>query len=213
LGEVETVLTDHPGLAAVAAGAPPGPDGAARLVAWVAPLPDVPAPSADELRAFCATRLPEPMVPSVFVAVDALPLNASGKLDRAALPDPPASRPNVSVYAPPPPGAAQAVAEAWAEALGVERVGADDNFFDLGGHSLLLASVQEGIRRRLGVEVSLVSLFQHPTVRLLARAIDGMPEVSPDIGLDVSARGNGRFRRASELLERRHSAREGRTNG
>ena len=125
------------------------------------------------IRAALQARLPDYMVPSAFVALDALPLTPSGKLDRRALPAPDRRKPEVAqAFVAPRPGIEAALAEIWREVLDVERVGVDDPFFDLGGHSLLLARVRAAIAARLGRELPMVELFQHPTVRRLAAHLE-----------------------------------------
>ncbi|HXO26582.1 MAG TPA: beta-ketoacyl synthase N-terminal-like domain-containing protein, partial [Thermoanaerobaculia bacterium] len=121
------------------------------------------------LREFLRRLLPDSMVPSVFVVLDRLPLTASGKVDRRALPAPTWGAPagGAARVAPSTP-AEESVARLWAEVLGVGEVGRDDNFFDLGGHSLLLARLHVRLEDLLGREISLLDLFLHPTVRAQA---------------------------------------------
>ena len=133
----------------------------------------VEGPDDDALRAGLRERLPEYMVPSAFVRLDALPLNAHGKTDRRALPDPDSLRAAPRrEYTAPRGRTEEVLAEVWGEALGVERAGVDDNFFDLGGHSLLLARVCDEASRRLGREVAVMAMFRHPTIRALAAHLE-----------------------------------------
>ncbi|WP_338071370.1 amino acid adenylation domain-containing protein, partial [Actinomadura bangladeshensis] len=186
-GEVEAVLASHP-MVAQAAVAAHG-DGADKQLAGYVALDREAAPGADpaddpvpELRRFAADRLPEFMVPSVFTVLDALPLTANGKLDRRALPAP-------VVRSTEPRSAASAeeelLAEAFAEVLGVDRVGVDEDFFLLGGHSLLAMRVAGRIREVLGVDVSVRTVFEAPTVERLARrlrtAARGTPRPLPAV--------------------------------
>jgi acyl carrier protein len=129
------------------------------------------APAA-ELRAFLKERLPDYMVPAAFVALDALPLNASGKVDRRALPGPERTRTDDVAWVAPRTPAEETVAAAWQEVLGLDRVGATDNFFDLGGHSLLLPQVLHRLRTAFQVEIPLRALFDEPTVEGLALAVE-----------------------------------------
>src|SRR5262249_31682827 len=130
------------------------------------------AAPAEELRGFLRARLPEHMVPSAFVALDALPLSANGKVDRKALPAPEPARPQSDdSYVAPHGPVEETVARVWAEVLGLERVGAHDNFFDIGGHSLLATQVLSRLRQAFPVDLSLRRLFEEPTVANLARAI------------------------------------------
>ena len=170
--EVAAVLAEHPAVRDAAV-VPRGGGSELRLVAYVVPRDGV-VPASEELRGLARARLPEVMVPAAFVVLDALPLTANGKLDRAALPAP--ERDDLSPAAPfaAPRGSLEdEVAALWAELLGVERVGRDDNFFDLGGHSLLLARVRRELRLRFDRDVSMVEMFRHPTVRALAGLLGG----------------------------------------
>ncbi|HEX2079486.1 MAG TPA: phosphopantetheine-binding protein, partial [Longimicrobium sp.] len=166
-GEVESALREHPGVADCAVVVRADAPGEARLVAYVAG-----EAGADGLRAHLRTRLPEYMVPAAFVAVEGLPRTPSGKLDRRALPAPAPAQPPRPVE--PGAGLEARIAAIWAEVLGLESVGAEDNFFDLGGHSLLLTRLQGRLVAELGHPVPLVDLFHHPTVRSLARALQGV---------------------------------------
>ncbi|WP_437297431.1 amino acid adenylation domain-containing protein [Sorangium sp. So ce426] len=121
------------------------------------------------LRAFLAAKLPEYMVPAIFVKLDALPLNASGKVDRRALPAPERPTPSAEPKIAAPASDIEAVlSEIWRKVLDLDRVGLDDRFFEIGGHSLLLVQVQAALKARLGRSVPIVELFQHPTIRSLA---------------------------------------------
>ncbi|MFD3826735.1 amino acid adenylation domain-containing protein [Streptomyces sp. NPDC058625] len=165
LGEVETVLRACPQVAAAAA----RPDRATGrgLTGYVVPVPDAPAaPDRADLRAWCARYLPHYAVPSEFVVLDALPVGVSGKLDRSALPDPAHTRPaDDPAYTAPRDETERIVAEVWADVLGLDRIGLDDSFFDLGGHSLLATMAVSRISQRLGREIELRTVFEHPTVR------------------------------------------------
>jgi amino acid adenylation domain-containing protein len=168
-GEIEAALRLHPALRDAVADLRGKGEGA-RLVAWVVAREGVEAPGAAELRAFLHDRLPEAMVPSLFVPVPALPLTPSGKLDRRALPEPEGLRlDSATPYAAPASDFERTVAGIFAELLRVDRVGRDDNFFDLGGHSLLVVRAHQRLCRALGREIPVVDLFRFPTVALLAR--------------------------------------------
>jgi amino acid adenylation domain-containing protein len=172
LGEIEAVLREHPGLREVAVAVREGAPGDSRLVAyWVSA--GEPAPEPGELRDLLARRLPDSMVPAAFVRLSELPRTPGGKLDRRALPAPESAIPSTAAQ----PVATrsmteQVVAEIWAEVLGRERVGVHDDFFELGGHSLLATQTISRLRRVFGIELSLRSLFQTPTVAELAEQVD-----------------------------------------
>ncbi|SFA91721.1 non-ribosomal peptide synthase domain TIGR01720/amino acid adenylation domain-containing protein [Delftia tsuruhatensis] len=159
LGEIEAHLLAQPGVreaVVVAAQATSGAAGA-RLVAYVAG-PDADAGLAETLRQALARRLPDYMQPSAIVVLPALALNANGKVDRKALPQPEWAQRG---YEPPHNGVEQQLSAIWAELLGQDRVGRRDNFFELGGHSLLAMGMLERMRAQ-GLSASVRSLFQHP---------------------------------------------------
>jgi hypothetical protein len=166
LGEVEAVLGRHPAVAQVAAVVAPAATGERRLLAYVVLRA---AATAGELRRYLQEQLPAYMVPAAIVALPAFPLTPNGKLDLAALPPPDAvGREEGEIYEPPRSATETTIASVWREVLGVEKVGLTDNFFDLGGHSLLVVRVQQRLRDSLGLQVPIVELFRHPTVGALA---------------------------------------------
>ncbi|WP_345144635.1 amino acid adenylation domain-containing protein, partial [Dactylosporangium darangshiense] len=170
-GEVEAVLREHPSVADAVVVADRDQD---RLIGYLVPA-DAAAgvASVEELRGHLRGRLPEFMVPAAFVELASLPLNANGKVDRAALPTPDAARLALAGAFVAPAGPVQEVlAEIWAGLLGVERVGAQDDFFALGGHSLLATQVVSRVRAVFDVEVPVAALFDAPTVAGLATAIE-----------------------------------------
>jgi amino acid adenylation domain-containing protein len=172
LGEIEAALAEHPGVREAAVLAREDQPGDRRLVAYVASHPGREVETG-ELRAFLKERLPEHMVPAAFVPLSALPLNSSGKVDRRALPAPDASRPDLAAeYVAPSTPAEEAVAAIWREVLGLARVGVRDDFYDLGGHSLLLPQVMHRLRRDFQVEVPLRSLAEETTVAGLALTVE-----------------------------------------
>jgi acyl carrier protein len=171
LGEVEAALGQHPAVAEAVVLARQDSPGDARLVAYVVAREGGEA-SVGALRDHLKAQLPEYMVPSAFVMLEAMPLTPSGKVDRQALPAPEPSRLDwAGAYVAPRGPVEEAVAGIWAEVLGVERVGAHDNFFDLGGHSLLATQVISRIRQAFPVDIPLRRLFEEPTVATLAHAI------------------------------------------
>jgi amino acid adenylation domain-containing protein len=174
LGEIESVLAEHPAVKeAVVVAYDPQP-GSRRLAAYWVPRPGAAAAAGSaELRAFLERRLPEYMVPAAWIELAALPLNASGKLDRRALPAPEVQRRELTrPFVEPRTPAEETVAAIWQELLGVARVGVDDDFYELGGHSMVLLQVRHRLQRELGVEVPLRSLVVETTVAALALAIE-----------------------------------------
>ena len=172
LAEVESALANHPDLESNVVIAREDSLGEQRLIAYVVPRHEQP-PSSSELRSFLNGKLPAFMVPSVFVMLQKLPLNASGKVDRRALPDPERTRPQMErVYVPPRNPREETLAKIWAEVLGLERVGVHDNFFELGGHSLLAIQLLFRLREALQIELPLHWLFEASTVFELAEKIE-----------------------------------------
>ena len=165
LGEIEAQIAAHPSVRECVVLVREDSPGDKRLVAYLVGG-DVAA-----VRARLATKLPDYMVPSAFVVLDALPLTPNGKIDRKALPAPDrqvSGKPFVATTTP----AQGQVAAIWATVLGVERVGADDNFFELGGHSLLATQVISRVRQAFQIELPLRTLFEAPTVAAFAGKID-----------------------------------------
>jgi len=141
------------------------------LAAYIVPSRQ-PALSITALRHALAEKLPGYMVPSAFIILDALPLLPNGKLDRQRLPYPDSSRPNLDTpFIVPETSVEQALAKIWAEVLNVNHVGAHDNFFDLGGHSLAATRIVSRVIKHFQVDLPLQSLFQSPTVAEMATVI------------------------------------------
>jgi amino acid adenylation domain-containing protein len=172
LGEIEAVLNEHPRVRQAIAMVREDEPGDKRLVAYVVADGAAP-PSAAELRNCAALKLPQYMVPSACVVLGALPLSPNGKVDRAALPAPDGTRQLEGAFVAPRSETEAKIAAVWRELLRVEHVGIRDNFFDLGGHSLLLMRVRARLSEELGPVVSLVDLFQYPTVEALAAFVGG----------------------------------------
>jgi len=182
LGEVEAALSAHPEVRAAAAVADRDERRETVLHAFAVPRRPGLAPPGllDHLRAV----LPEHAVPAEVIVVPTLPLTPNGKVDRAALRRP-VSRPGGEAGGEVSGPTERAVAEVWRAVLGVPRVGAADNFFEIGGHSLAIAAVQARLGKALGREIPIVDLFRHPTIRTLAAHLDGG---GPTAGLDRAAR-------------------------
>ncbi|HEX8273687.1 MAG TPA: amino acid adenylation domain-containing protein [Longimicrobiaceae bacterium] len=171
-GEVESVLTSLPGVREAAVVVREDAPGDRRLVGYVALAEGAAAGDAEAgLRAALRARLPEHMVPAAIVPLDALPLTPSGKVDRRALPAPGQVVAARDVGAPLT-ATERAVAEVWEEVLGVPRVGVGDNFFDLGGHSLLLVQVHSRLATLFPGRVAAIDLFEHRTLGALAAHLD-----------------------------------------
>ncbi|MFE9450989.1 non-ribosomal peptide synthase/polyketide synthase [Streptomyces sp. NPDC006739] len=180
-GEVEAALLDHPDVADAAVAAREHA-GRLMLVAYLVPVAADRVPAADELRVRLRRALPDHMVPAAFVPLDRIPRTTSGKTDRRALPAPPAQPDSATPYVAPRPGTEERLAAIWAEVLGVERVGARDNFFALGGDSIL--SIQIVSRaRQTGLALTTKDVFRHQTVAelaLCAGEMTGRPAATGD---------------------------------
>ncbi|MFD0890452.1 phosphopantetheine-binding protein, partial [Streptosporangium algeriense] len=163
LGEIEAALAGHPGVHAVAVAVKQDDRGTKRLVAYAV----ADGPTTTDLRAFARERLPEHMVPSVVVTLDRLPLNVNGKVDRKALPEPELRRDLTRARVAPRTPAEETLARIWAELLGVDEVGVEDNFFDLGGDSILSLRVVARAREQ-GLRLTARQTFLRQTVAELA---------------------------------------------
>jgi amino acid adenylation domain-containing protein len=191
IGEIEAALENQAGVGQAVVVAREFKPEDTRLVAYVVRKPGTELEIAD-LRVALAATLPEYMVPSNFVFLDSLPLTANGKIDRNALPNPSTVEDEASAASEPPRNELERmIAQAWKDALGVDRVGLNENFFDLGAHSLMVAEVHIQLQQLLGRELSLVDLFQFPTVTALANHLNGedsAPRVSSRAERRLAAR-------------------------
>ncbi|MCY7297023.1 non-ribosomal peptide synthetase, partial [Alteromonas sp. a30] len=192
LGEIETQLMAQTGVAGCAVVIKTDEHNEKRLVAYV--VPD--SQSASEaliapeyLKQQLGQLLPDYMVPSAFVMMQALPLTPNGKLDQRALPMPDADDFSRKAYVAPQGDVERQLAQIWQDILNIEAVGRDDNFFDLGGHSLLATSVVSQVRKMLDVEMPLKAFFAHPTLQDLADVIENLnPSLSiPLVAVDRNA--------------------------
>jgi len=179
LGEIETVLNTHPAVRSTVVLAREDAPGDKRLVAYIVTTREV-SLTVSELRAFLQRTLPEYMVPTVFVLLDALPLTPNGKIDRKALPAPQQGRLGVTEeFVAPSTPLEEIIATVWSEVLSVKRMGIHDNFFELGGHSLLATQVVARLTNMLQMDLLLRDLFAAPTVSMLAQRLQARREKRP----------------------------------
>ncbi|MFI7386413.1 amino acid adenylation domain-containing protein, partial [Streptomyces sp. NPDC049813] len=176
LGEVQAALAAHPDVSQAAVVARADQNGDRQLVAYAVPVSADVVLDGGVLRGFVAERLPEYMVPSAVVVLERLPLNANGKLDRGALPDPVFVG---GVYRAPRTAREEVLCGLFGQLLGADVVGVDDSFFDLGGHSLLATRLVSRVRAVFGVELTVRTVFDAPTVAELASRLDGVQVQRP----------------------------------
>jgi amino acid adenylation domain-containing protein len=229
LGEIDAVLSQHPDVQQCAVVAREGVNGSKRLVAYIVPtrVADASNPLSDDcvvaeransctMSSSCQTdpkwyrylinKLPEPIVPTTYVIMQALPVTFSGKLDVKALPPPSTQRPSLAAsLVLPSMETERIIAGIWQELLQLEVVGIDDGFFELGGHSALALHVQARVAKHFGVKLPAVALLQGGTIRKLAQIIDGMRLGTDELqsghaNIDASAR-----TRKLEMLARKKS--------
>ena len=204
-GEIETALLANPNVREAAVVVQEA-RGEKRLVAYVAGA-DTPALSTEELRRHLQNRLPDYMIPAAFVRLNELPKTPSGKIARRLLPAPDNARAeSAAPFVPPHSEMEQTIAAVWRDALQLETVGVHDNFFDLGGHSLRIVQVQARLQKILGREISVVALFQYPTIRALAESLRGAASSADKSASGVSAI-QERARRQREALANRRAPR------
>jgi aryl carrier-like protein len=172
LGEVETALARHPAVRDCVVSVSSDARGSNRLVAYVVPR-DGEAPESRDLRRFVGARLPDPMVPSSYVFLEALPFRPNGKIDRDALP-PAVFEVSSAEYVAPRHPAEQLMADLWCELMGVDRVGVNDNFFELGGDSITAIQITARVRA-VGVAMTPWLVFQHQTIAELVAALASAP--------------------------------------
>jgi amino acid adenylation domain-containing protein len=224
LGEIEAALARHEAVREALSLVREDVPGEKSLVAYLVGT-NGHRPARGDLARFLRDKLPDYMVPAHFVWLDAMPLLPNGKADRKALPAPEISRAQVDTdYAVPRNEAERILAGIWQDVLHLDAVGVDDNFFDLGGHSLLLVQVQSRVRDRFGRQLSMVELFRHSTVRSLAAFLTGPEqpaEAAPAPAAEAPAREArstavavvglaGRFPRSRDLESFWLNLREGR---
>lgn len=178
LGEIEAVLEQHPAIGQAVVTAREDIPGDKRLVAYL--LATDPPPTVSELRNFLKESLPDYMVPSVFMFMAAFPLTPNKKVDRRALPPPDSLRPELeAAYVAPQTEVERTIAPIWQEVLNVEKVGVHDNFFDMGGHSLLLVQVQNKLQKAFGRDIPVADMFRYPTIDTLTKYLSQEEKTSP----------------------------------
>ncbi|MCC3587269.1 non-ribosomal peptide synthetase [Microcoleus sp. PH2017_30_WIL_O_A] len=183
LGEIEAVLSQHPDVQESLVISRSDVSGNQRLVAYIISNLGLEHTDFGSWRNFLKQKLPDYMVPSSFVFLPNFPLTPNGKVDRKALPEPEAINPELSAtYVAPQTEIEQNIATVWQQLLHLEKVGVDDNFFDLGGHSLLMAQAHSQLREVVDRDVSIVEMFKYPTIRSLAKYLSEEPEEQSSVG-------------------------------
>jgi natural product biosynthesis luciferase-like monooxygenase protein len=200
LGEIEAALMQHSevrqAVVVLRTDNPEDPQLAAYIVAAGAE-----APAPNSLRDFLKQKLPDHMVPAVYVPLEQMPLTPNGKVDRKALPAPQGSRVKAEgAFVAPTGSVEQQVAAIWKEILHVDQIGVDDNFFDFGGHSLQVVQVQNRLRETIGVDVPVLKLFQLPTIRALAKFVGEQSSAAPGQSDSFRAKIDERNRRRQSAM-------------
>ncbi|MDZ8091996.1 MAG: amino acid adenylation domain-containing protein [Nostoc sp. DedQUE05] len=175
LGEIEAVINQHPSVSTSIVILQEDKSGNQSLIAYATLQPDKTL-TTPELRRFLQNKLLDHMLPTAFMILEALPLTSNGKVDRQALPMPDALRPELEVaYVVPQTEVEKTIASVWQKALNLEKIGIHDNFFEIGGHSLLLVTVHSQLQEILKVELSTLDLFRYPTINSLAEYLNSSP--------------------------------------
>jgi amino acid adenylation domain-containing protein len=187
IGEIEAYIREHDNTDdAVVIAKGDNLHGDMRLIAYIVPK-DFKLYSEVTLRKHLKKTLPEYMVPAQMVALETFPLTPNGKIDRKALPEPKGFEPaNEGHTSTPNKPTEQLIRKIWQEALGLSQINVDDNFFDLGGHSLLLTRVNEELRAQLNRDIPLIKLFEHPTIRSLSSWLDQGADSEPNRKINTS---------------------------
>jgi non-ribosomal peptide synthetase component F len=199
-GEVETILQMNPGVSQVCVVAHAEENGSKQLVAYFVPASGA-APSPADLRTFLSGKLPQYLIPARFISLAAFPLSPNGKVDRAALPAPVVANGGAAVEAPST-QLEQTLVELWQRILRVERVGLDDNFFDLGGDSLMIVAVHSNLQKVFEAEIPVTDLFEFTTIRTLARHLGEKTSTGPSFS-EVQLQAQKQREAFARLRERR----------
>ncbi len=171
LGEIESVIAQYPGVREVVVLAKKSGPGDGRLIAYLVPEENA-APNIDELRQLLNEKLPDYMVPAAFAVLETMPLTSNGKVDRRALIQLNGfNQASDSEFVAPRNETEEAIAAIWQQVLQTDKVGIDDNFFDLGGHSLLMVGVHNKLKERFKKDMPIADLFKYPTVRSLTECL------------------------------------------
>lgn len=202
LGEIESVLCQHAAVREAVVLAREDSPGEKRLVAYLVLRPGASEPAPKDLREHLKQQVPDYMVPSAFVFLAQLPLTGNGKVDRSALPSPGVQRlVGGGLGAAPSTTLERAIAQICQESLRVENLGVEDNFFDLGAHSILLVGIHQRLRAELGLEFPLVTMFHFPTIRGLAQHLGTSTQPTPaSSGSDALAERARRQREATRKM-------------
>ncbi|MEH2261607.1 amino acid adenylation domain-containing protein [Nostoc sp.] len=203
LGEIEALLSQHADVQICCVIAREETPGNKRLVAYLVPQKDVTL-TTGELRQFLSNKLPGYMLPTAFVILESFPLTPNGKIDRRALPNPDLQR-ELSDYVMPNTEVERIIAGIWQKALVVEKVGIYNNFFELGGHSLLLVKVNQQLQEEFGLELSIVDMFNYPTIHSLSQYL--ITKINQE---DPTKQNNQRSQSHSEIKSLRNQQLESR---
>ncbi|MEW6367292.1 MAG: amino acid adenylation domain-containing protein [Acidobacteriota bacterium] len=188
-GEIEAAIAQHRGVRETVVVAQAGGPAEGRLIAYVVPAQN-PPPTTREIRQFLGQKLPEPLLPSVFVFLRKLPRTPNGKIDRSALPAPDPSGCSDAAPAPPRTETEERLSEIYQQVLSVDRVGIHDNFFEIGGHSLLATQVLSRVRSVFRVDLPLRKVFSAPTVAGLSEQIEAAQWASQLLRSSLAAVGD-----------------------
>jgi amino acid adenylation domain-containing protein len=204
LGEIETALAKHPALKQAVVLVREDTPGDKRLVAYVVPNSQEELSTA-ELRTYLQGQLPDYMVPAVFMTVETMPKTPSGKIDRRALPAPKKQQVQSQSYAQPQSDLERVLAGIWSNLLRLDRVGIHDNFFEIGGNSLMTLQVAVQVRELLKIDLPVVKLFQHPTIAQLANYLHQgrNANAAGDKIQDRADRQRAAFSRSKQFTKRR----------
>ena len=206
IGEIEAVLSKYPGIRETVIVLREDKPGEKRLVAYN--VTETPAPNVTELRSFLKEKLPEYMIPSIFMILPAFPKTPNGKINRQVLPEPDQLRPDLDTeYVTPGNTLEQLIVRIWSENLNLDQIGIDDNFFDLGGNSVKMAQIYQQLCQSFpGKEFSIVELFQYPTVHSLGQYLAAANSI-PESGMMEEERTAARRQRRKALVGEREARR------